>query len=209
MEKYWRQRYDLFTRYDEGIKLDEEGWYSVTPEEIATRHAQHCRSTDVVIDCFAGVGGNAIQFAMVCHRVVSIDIDPKRIALAMNNAKIYGVEDSIDFIIGDFFQLAPSLKGDVVFLSPPWGGPSYKRMNTFSLELLKPKEGYNLFQVARSITPNIIFYLPRNVDLVQVEELSWLYTPPLELEIEENMVRDNLKGITVYYGDVTFAQLGI
>lgn len=65
VEKYWRQRYDLFTRYDEGIKLDEEGWYSVTPEEVAIRHAQHCRSTDVVIDCFAGVGGNAIQFANV------------------------------------------------------------------------------------------------------------------------------------------------
>lgn len=45
-----------------------------------------------------------------CRHVVAIDIDPKRIALAMNNAKIYGVEDSIDFIIGDFFQLAPSLK---------------------------------------------------------------------------------------------------
>lgn len=65
VEKYWLQRYDLFTRYDEGIKLDEEGWYSVTPEEVAIRHAQHCRSSDVVIDCFTGVGGNAIQFAKV------------------------------------------------------------------------------------------------------------------------------------------------
>lgn len=141
VEKYWRQRYDLFSRYDEGIMLDEQGWYSVTPEEIAIRHAQHCRGSGVVIDCFAGVGGNAIQFAMVCDHVIAIDIDPKRIALAMNNAKIYGVEDRIDFIVGDFFQLVPSLKGDVVFLSPPWGGPSYNRMKKFSLELLKPQEG--------------------------------------------------------------------
>lgn len=42
---------------------------------------------------------------------------------------------------------------------------------------------YNLFQVARTITPNVIFYLPRNVDLVQAEELSWLYCPPLEMEV--------------------------
>ncbi|KAG7998242.1 hypothetical protein I3843_01G249100 [Carya illinoinensis] len=62
IEKYWFQRYHLFSRYDEGIKMDEEGWYSVTPEEIAIRHAQRS-GNGIVIDCFAGVGGNAIQFA--------------------------------------------------------------------------------------------------------------------------------------------------
>ena len=35
--KYWLQRYTLFSRFDEGVALDEEGWYSVTPEAIA-RH---------------------------------------------------------------------------------------------------------------------------------------------------------------------------
>lgn len=64
VEKYWFQRYNLFSRYDQGIKLDEEGWYSVTPEEIATKQAEKCRGR-TVIDCFAGVGGNAIQFAKV------------------------------------------------------------------------------------------------------------------------------------------------
>lgn len=62
VEKYWFQRYDLFSRYDEGIKMDEQGWYSVTPEKIAITHAKRCENA-TVIDCFAGVGGNAIQFA--------------------------------------------------------------------------------------------------------------------------------------------------
>lgn len=62
VKKYWVQRYDLFLRYDEGIKMDEEGWFSVTPEQIAVRHAARCGG-GVVIDAFAGVGGNAIQFA--------------------------------------------------------------------------------------------------------------------------------------------------
>ncbi|PKU84531.1 trimethylguanosine synthase [Dendrobium catenatum] len=63
--KYWRQRYSLFSRYDAGIKMDNEGWFSVTPEAIAASHAAHAASSSaaVVIDCFAGVGGNAIQFA--------------------------------------------------------------------------------------------------------------------------------------------------
>lgn len=65
VKKYWFQRYDLFSKYDVGIKLDEEGWFSVTPEEIAARQASRCAGAGVVIDAFAGVGGNAIQFAKV------------------------------------------------------------------------------------------------------------------------------------------------
>ncbi|XP_043708937.1 trimethylguanosine synthase-like isoform X2 [Telopea speciosissima] len=186
VRKYWLQRYSLFSRYDEGIKMDEEGWFSVTPEKIAISHAQRCGGgvvIGVVIDCFTGVGGNAIQFARMGYHVVAIDIDPRKVQLASNNAKVYGVEDYIDFIVGDFFKLATSLKGDVVFLSPPWGGPAYRTIKNFTLDLLKPKDGYSIFQVAQKITPNIIMFLPRNVDLQQVEELSWLSSPPLNIEI--------------------------
>lgn len=62
VEKYWLQRYNLFSSYDDGIKMDEEGWFSVTPEEIAIRHAERSGG-GCVIDCFSGVGGNTIQFA--------------------------------------------------------------------------------------------------------------------------------------------------
>ncbi|XP_047981891.1 trimethylguanosine synthase-like isoform X1 [Salvia hispanica] len=199
--KYWLQRYDLFSKYDVGVKLDEEGWFSVTPEEIAASQARRFAGAGVVIDAFAGVGGNAIQFAKVCHHVVAIEIDPKKVALASHNAKIYGVQDKIDFVVGDFFQLAPFLKGDVVFLSPPWGGPSYKAKENFTLDLLKPKDGHSLFQVAQAITSNIVMFLPRNVNVLQASELSWLSSPPLDIEVEENLVHGRLKGITVYFGD--------
>ncbi|XP_057496827.1 uncharacterized protein LOC130781605 [Actinidia eriantha] len=205
VKKYWLQRYDLFSKYDEGIKMDEEGWFSVTPEEIAVRHAERSGG-GAIIDGFAGVGGNAIQFAKMCYHVVAIDIDPQKVELAFNNAKIYGVEDYVDFVVGDFVQLAPALKGDVVFLAPPWGGPSYKTIENFTLDLLKPKDGYSMFQIAQTITPNIIMFLPRNVDLHQVEELSWLSSPPLCVEIEKNYVNGYFKGITVYFG-AAFGQL--
>ncbi|KAF9614361.1 hypothetical protein IFM89_018114 [Coptis chinensis] len=208
VEKYWLQRYNLFSLYDEGIKMDEEGWFSVTPEEIAIKHAERSGS-GTVIDCFTGVGGNAIQFAKVCYHVVAIDIDPNKIGLAINNAKVYGVEDYIDFVIGDFFQLASSLKGDVAFLSPPWGGPTYKSFGSYTLDLLKPKDGYSIFQEAQKITSNIIMFLPRNVDINQVEELSWLSSPPLNLEVEENYVESRLKGITAYFGNTAVVPGGV
>ena len=33
---------------------------------------------------------------------MAIDIDPKKIEMAMHNAKIYGVEHKIDFVVADF-----------------------------------------------------------------------------------------------------------
>ncbi|KAK4267671.1 hypothetical protein QN277_024423 [Acacia crassicarpa] len=198
-EKYWYRRHNLFSKYDQGIQMDEEGWFSVTPEEIAIKHAERCTEHQVVIDAFCGVGGNAIQFARKGCHVIAIDIDPAKVAMAMNNAKVYGVEEYIDFRVGDFFKLAPSLKGDVVFLSPPWGGPSYKDIQIFPLELLKPADGYTLFKVARGITSNIIMFLPRNINLEQVRELCLLSSPPLKLEVEPNYVQNHHKGYTLYF----------
>ena len=62
-----RERY--FSRYAEGCLLDEEGWYSVTPELIANQIAERCRCT-TILDAFCGVGGNAIAFAQTCERGV-------------------------------------------------------------------------------------------------------------------------------------------
>lgn len=50
-------------------------------------------------------------FRFICLSVViAIDIDPCKIKCARHNAKIYNVEHKIDFIVGDFLQLAPTLK---------------------------------------------------------------------------------------------------
>ena len=55
--------------------------------------------------------------------MIAIDIDPNKIEAARHNARIYGVEDRIQFIVGDFFEVIPTLNiADVIFLSPPWGG---------------------------------------------------------------------------------------
>jgi trimethylguanosine synthase len=75
--------------------------------------------------------------------VIAIDIDPNKIELAKNNAKVYGVEDRIIFLQGDFNLLYTDVlkeyKVDVVFLSPPWGGVGYKT--------LKDGEYFNLKQL--------------------------------------------------------------
>lgn len=66
--KYFQKRYDYFSKFDQGIQIDEEGWYSVTPEKLAEYTAARlvgvgsCQiaGSVEVIDGFGGVGGNTI-----------------------------------------------------------------------------------------------------------------------------------------------------
>ncbi|KAK2452577.1 S-adenosyl-L-methionine-dependent methyltransferase superfamily protein [Trifolium repens] len=199
IEKYWCQRYILFSRFDDGVNMDEEGWFSVTPEVIAHHQASRCAS-GTVIDCFTGVGGNAIQFAQRCNHVIAIDIDPLKIGFARHNAAIYRVDDLIDFIIGDFFVLAPKLKADTVFLSPPWGGPDYAKVETYDMKtMLRPHDGYTLFNAAKEIASRVVMFLPRNVNFNQLAELSLSACPPWSLEVEKVHLNGKLKAVTAYF----------
>ncbi|KZS94862.1 S-adenosyl-L-methionine-dependent methyltransferase [Sistotremastrum niveocremeum HHB9708] len=254
LKKYFAQRYRYFSLYDQGCLLDEEGWYSVTPEALAQQIAERCRC-DTILDAFCGVGGNAIAFAQTCERVIAMDISPIRLALARHNAAIYGVEDRIEFILGDYVSFAKSLmtpeedgsnsqprrKIDVVFLSPPWGGPSYLTSQgtndsthaslpgtgsepeeshpSYNLAALLPIPGAELFTLTRRITPNIAFFLPKNVDLKEISELvqsSGSTTPESEpdpatemIEIEEEWMGSKLKALTCYFGGLVEGQSDI
>jgi len=74
--------------------------------------------------------------------VIAIDIDPEKLSLARNNAEVYGVADQIEFVCGDFMVLAADLQADVVFLSPPWGGPDYATAEIFNIQTMICPDGY-------------------------------------------------------------------
>lgn len=202
LAKYWAQRYRLFSLFDQGIKLDHEGWFSVTPEKIAEHIAQRVQenfTSHLVIDAFCGVGGNAIQFALTGKRVLAIDIDPVRLDLARHNAGVYGVADRIDFLQGDFLQLAPRLHGDVVFLSPPWGGPDYLTAEVFDLHTMMDPDGFEIYRLSKIISNNIVYFLPRNADMNQIASLAGVGG---KVEVEQNFLNNKLKTITAYFGDL-------
>lgn len=64
----------------------------------------------MIVDAFAGVGGNAIQFAQTCDRVIAVELCAERLETARHNAQVYGVADKIEFICGDFLEVAPTLQ---------------------------------------------------------------------------------------------------
>ena len=118
--------------------------------------------------------------------------------MARHNASIYGVSHKIDFILGDFRHLAPRLRADIVFLSPPWGGPGYKDCETFDVKtMMGGYDGEELFHLAHAITPSVVYFLPRNVDRAA---MALLAGPGQRCELERNRINKKVKTVTAYYG---------
>jgi trimethylguanosine synthase len=59
--------------------------------------------------------------------------------------------------------------------------------------------GQDLFHLVHTITPNIVYFLPRNTSKRQIRELI-----PREIscEFEHNFLNEKLKTVTVYFGDL-------
>lgn len=119
----------------EGVRLDEEGRYSLTAEALALRMAEGTKGRHVV-DAGSGAGGNAIAFARAGAFVTAIERVGARLALARHNAAIYGVQERIRFIEGDAVEHIGALRADLWMVDPPWGEHARKRMVLHQLPLL-------------------------------------------------------------------------
>lgn len=102
MKKYWNQRYDIFTKYDSGVLLTKELWYSVTPESISKFTAKFLNEAFKdsegpvkVMDAFCGGGGNIIQFLEHSDIVYAVDINKIHLHCTYNNASLYMDRDSL------------------------------------------------------------------------------------------------------------------
>ena len=171
--------------------------------------------------------------------VIALDISPVRLALARHNAALYGVEDRIEFVLADFLSFARTLnrtrhgrrKIDVVFLSPPWGGPTYLSGSgsptkgavaevgvdtlhaEYGLESIRPIHGKELFDIARGITRNVAYFLPRNTNLAEISGLvsqgdSQAVGTVEMIEVEEEWTGSKLKALTCYFGGLVAGQEG-
>ena len=83
----------------------------------------------ILIDAFAGVGGNSIAFARSGRwdQIFAIEKDPLVLQCGKHNAEVYNMSKKIWWIQGDFFdvlkkRLLSVTSEAVVFASPPWGG---------------------------------------------------------------------------------------
>ena len=210
LRKYYNKRYQLFTRFDHGILLDRESWYSVTPERVAQHIALKCfnklnlNENSIVLDAFSGCGGNTIQFAQYFKLVLALDIDFMKLSYAKHNSTIYNCTNNIQFICQDYFTfinncVESKFRPDLIFISPPWGGVDYMKEDD-DADLNKfPINGFKIFQEACKLTTNIVYFLPRNCSIEQIIQLAGNNN---YVEIEQNFLDTKLVSISAYYGNL-------
>ena len=183
-KKYWDLMDKKFSKFDEGVQTDLEGLYSTGPEEISKKIA---RKTGVktVVDGFCGVGGSTIGFAHYADKVYAVDNNHERLEMAKHNVGIYGFSEKVEFIEGDFLVKAPKLKAEAVFIDPPWGGPDYIALETFTLGHFSP-HGKDLLRVGFNNFDKVVLRVPRNFNLKELDDLNKFYV--VDDEIFENHI---------------------
>ena len=65
MEGWWKKRYILFDKFDQGIKFDEESYISTPPESLASYVATRLKFNNI-IHVYGGIGAYDIKLANFC-----------------------------------------------------------------------------------------------------------------------------------------------
>ena len=208
---YYVQRYYFFSLFDKGIQMDKESWYSVTPEEISEYISSIIPDApnSSILDGFCGCGGNVIYFSKYFKKVFANDLFESKINMTKNNAKIYECPDNIQYFNKDYFELnLDNEKIDYVFLSPPWGGPEYKKDKIYSLKKWMNPDVDKIIEKSLKFSKNIIFYLPRNTDLEELGNLLNKYDKESIHSVNNTILFDvkylnsasKIKAILILYG---------
>ncbi|KAL9055664.1 MAG: hypothetical protein Q9162_003390 [Coniocarpon cinnabarinum] len=183
-QKYWAQRRDIFSKFDEGIWMTDNAWFETTSELIAAKIASEIATyapteKEHLIDAFCGVGGNTIAFALSGRwkTIWAIEKDDATIKCARHNAQVYGVSKKINFVKSDVMEvlkgrLKTQAKQGVIFASPPWGGPTYSDSNVFDLKQMSPYGLEELYGTLHNASKYLALFLPRNSDLQQIADLA-------------------------------------
>ncbi|KAH3678403.1 hypothetical protein WICMUC_001420 [Wickerhamomyces mucosus] len=221
-KKFWNQRYSLFSRFDEGVYMNQELWYSVTPESIAifiSKFIYACNpNIETICDVFCGGGGNTIQFARRFKNVIGIDINQENLYCTEKNCEVYGVEHKVKLYLGDWREISKGGKTfkklqkkiDFLFASPPWGGTSYKNKELFDLNDLQPLPIKELLESFFSISKNVCLFLPRNSDISQLSEITReLLGNDALCRILYTYSEGFIKGIMVFWGDSYMPEMEI
>ncbi|KAK3394729.1 RNA cap guanine-N2 methyltransferase-domain-containing protein [Podospora didyma] len=169
-----------------------------------------------IIDLFAGAGGNTIAFALTNHwtHVIGIEKDASTLACAQHNAEVYGVSHLITWVHWDCFEFLAEFhsgglfdeyaelldvdpKTTTLFMSPPWGGVSYRDHEVFDLSQMQPYSAQQLHEACRPLEHTL--FLPRSSDLNQVAKMmSSSATDDEKLDVVQYCMEGASKAMVVY-----------
>jgi trimethylguanosine synthase len=159
----WKRRFELFARFDRGIRFDKEG-FEISKTEVVADFLAARLPGKVVLDAFTGLGGSAIAFARHGKRVISIDAKRARSKMAAHNAALYGMQRRIRFVVGDSLKLWRKFRFDTAYFDPPWAASRREQQKGLRFASFKPNVA-PLIRKLLSRGKNCAATVPMNFDL--------------------------------------------
>ena len=121
------------------LMLNKEGKYSITRRLESFQIIEYIKflvgscSDKTITDVTACMGGDTINFSMHFKKVFSIEINPENFKLLQNNISVFGCSN-VELYCGDSTEIM-NWVSDVLYIDPPWGGPSYRNSHNVELSI--------------------------------------------------------------------------
>lgn len=171
-------------KFSKKIFADQDAFHMSCPEVVGRHLAEELSRFNSAIELCSAVGMTVIQLAGKIDKVIGVDLEKSRINDARKNAKLYGVENKVEFIIGDAldYNLLKNLSAEVAVLDPDWNIKETEKLtcaNKIDGTLPSMREMFNLTK--RYITSNIVIRVPKyftfetlsEFGLCKLENIAW------------------------------------
>jgi trimethylguanosine synthase len=153
-----------------------------------------------VLELCCGVGGTTVFLAKYLPHIYAVDINPERIRAAKVNARTFGVEDKITFVVRDALDegmLVQARKNgvQVVVSDVEWREDLGLSLSETTPDITKtiPSTPILFEKVSRLVTKNLAMHMAANSNKEQLRKLG-------VCEIEEMSYYGKVKFVNVYYG---------
>ena len=192
-----RRRAAKFSRAG-SMYFTREALEQASAEVIARYRAERFAGRRLVVDLGCGIGGDTIALASVAGRVVAVDRDPLRLAMARANTEAYGLGEKARFVEADVTAAAPQLlqDADAAFFDPARRTTTGKRI--YSIHAYEPP--LTILRQQAASTPAIGVKVSPGIDLDELESLG------LPCEVEFISVAGDLREAVLWLGDFNTAE---
>jgi hypothetical protein len=165
---------NFFPSNNDKILIDEVGKYSISlPEKskvITNLISKYIKTTDIIItDAMSCIGGDTLTFTKTFQKVNAVEMDKTRFEYLKHNMSIFNVTN-IEFYNDDYLKLYKTLKQDVIYIDPPWGGPEYKQKKSIKIKIGETRlEELCDDIIQKKLCKLLVLKLPYNYDLSELK----------------------------------------
>jgi len=165
---------NFFPSNNDKILIDDVGKYSITlPDKtkiITNLISKYLNTKDIIVtDAMACIGGDTLSFSKEFKGVNAIELDKTRFQYLQHNMNLFDCKNIV-FYNDDYLKLINTIKQDVIYIDPPWGGPDYKTKKNIKIKIGDKKlEEICDEIIEKKLCKLLVLKLPYNYDLTELK----------------------------------------